>query len=124
VTIPKAFPRVWRFEMFGAELERTIPTTAASGGRTSPVISVVVPCYNEAVSVVEFHSRLQAVMKELGESWEVLYVNDGSLDRTLLLLMRYGTETAMSEFSICHETLVRKSPLLPGWITLEETLSW
>jgi polyisoprenyl-phosphate glycosyltransferase len=72
--------------MFGAELERTIPTTAASGGRTSPVISVVVPCYNEAASVVEFHSRLQAVMKELGESWEVLYVNDGSLDRTLLLL--------------------------------------
>ncbi|HET9147416.1 MAG TPA: glycosyltransferase family 2 protein [Acetobacteraceae bacterium] len=51
-----------------------------------PVFSVVVPCYNEAEGIDEFHRRLAAVMAGLGESWEVLYVNDGSRDATLLRL--------------------------------------
>ncbi len=45
--------------------------------------SVVVPCFNEATGIEEFHNRLSAVMNELGGVWEVIYVNDGSEDATL-----------------------------------------
>ena len=50
---------------------------------TLPTLSVVVPCFNEADGIEAFHARLAATMDSLGESWEVVYVNDGSLDTTL-----------------------------------------
>ncbi len=51
-----------------------------------PVFSVVVPCYNEELGIDEFHRRISAVMTGLGRSWEVVYVNDGSVDGTLIRL--------------------------------------
>jgi glycosyltransferase involved in cell wall biosynthesis len=48
-----------------------------------PALSVVVPCYNEALGLAEFHRRLSAVMDGIGRSWEIIYVNDGSADATL-----------------------------------------
>jgi len=51
-----------------------------------PTLSVVVPCYNEASCLAELHARLAAVLSPLG-SWEVVYVNDGSRDDTLRLLL-------------------------------------
>jgi polyisoprenyl-phosphate glycosyltransferase len=50
---------------------------------TAPEFSIVVPMFNEADGVRELHRRLSAVMDTLG-SWEVVYVNDGSRDATLL----------------------------------------
>ena len=50
---------------------------------TGPVFSVVVPMFNEAAGILLLHTRLRAVMEGIGESWEVVYVNDGSRDETL-----------------------------------------
>jgi len=47
-----------------------------------PGFSVVVPVFNEAACILDFHTRLAAVMERLG-SWEAIYVNDGSRDETL-----------------------------------------
>jgi glycosyltransferase involved in cell wall biosynthesis len=46
-----------------------------------PTISVVVPAYNEAAGLDNFHRRLVSALAGL-ESWEVVYVNDGSTDST------------------------------------------
>ncbi len=51
-----------------------------------PVYSVVVPCYNEEACIGETHRRLNAVLRGMGETYEVLYVDDGSRDRTPALL--------------------------------------
>jgi glycosyltransferase involved in cell wall biosynthesis len=50
-----------------------------------PEFSIIVPAFNEAEGLSALHPRLCAVMDRLG-SWEVVYVNDGSSDDTLLLL--------------------------------------
>lgn len=50
------------------------------------VYSVVIPCYNEEESIRETHRRLTEVMQGMGESYELVYVNDGSRDQTPLLL--------------------------------------
>ena len=55
-------------------------------GDRVPVLSVVVPCYNEAAGIETFHARLVPVMDAVGEPWEVVYVNDGSRDATLARL--------------------------------------
>ena len=51
----------------------------------TPVFSVVVPVFNEAEGLAEFHRRLSRVMDGLG-AWEVIYVNDGSTDAGLAVL--------------------------------------
>jgi glycosyltransferase involved in cell wall biosynthesis len=53
----------------------------------SRLLSVVVPLYNEQAMIPTFHTRLLAVLDRLALRSEVIYVNDGSTDRSLLLLL-------------------------------------
>jgi dolichol-phosphate mannosyltransferase len=53
---------------------------------THPDVSVVGPVYNEEATVTEFHRRLQVVRAELGLTSEVVYVDDGSTDKSLPLI--------------------------------------
>lgn len=48
--------------------------------------SVIVPCYNEEAVLQETHKRLTAVLRQMNETYEILYVNDGSRDRTAAIL--------------------------------------
>jgi dolichol-phosphate mannosyltransferase len=65
-----------------------------AGGRTGqknmthsqPILSVVLPVYNEEEVIPELHTRLQEFLVRLGVEAEVLFVNDGSRDRSLDLL--------------------------------------
>lgn len=45
-------------------------------------ISVVVPLYNEAESLVELEAWIRQVMEENGFSYEILFINDGSTDNS------------------------------------------
>jgi polyisoprenyl-phosphate glycosyltransferase len=47
-----------------------------------PIISVVVPVYNEEAVVFESYKRLKGVMEALNEPYELIFVNDGSRDAT------------------------------------------
>lgn len=47
-----------------------------------PIISVVVPVYNEEAVVFESYKRLKGVMESLNEPYELVFVNDGSRDET------------------------------------------
>jgi dolichol-phosphate mannosyltransferase len=51
-----------------------------------PTLSVVIPVFNEEESIPELDRRLRAFLGELGESWEVVFVDDGSRDRSGALL--------------------------------------
>ena len=50
--------------------------------QTRPAISVVVPCFNEEGSLPELHRRVSAVCTGMGQSYEIVLVNDGSRDAT------------------------------------------
>ncbi len=49
-------------------------------------ISVIVPCFNEEEGILTCHERLTAVLRQTGLVYEIIYVDDGSRDRTLALL--------------------------------------
>ncbi|GAA1821879.1 glycosyltransferase family 2 protein [Planosporangium flavigriseum] len=53
----------------------------------SPLLSVVVPMYNEEEVIPLFIERLRPVLDTLGDSYEVLTVDDGSVDATPQLLL-------------------------------------
>lgn len=50
--------------------------------KTACEISVVVPLYNEEDNVLELHTRLKKVLGALGRKYEIIFVDDGSRDRT------------------------------------------
>ncbi len=45
-------------------------------------LSVVIPLYNEEAVVGELHERLKAILDQTGRAWEIIFVDDGSKDRT------------------------------------------
>ncbi len=51
-----------------------------------PEISVVIPVYNEEAGLPALFARLYPALDALGRSYEVIFVNDGSRDRSAALL--------------------------------------
>jgi len=56
------------------------------------MISIVVPIFNEQELVRLFHAAVTDAMNDVGETWEVVYVNDGSRDSSLDLLRELQLE--------------------------------
>ena len=49
-------------------------------------ISVIVPCYNEEESLGHFYERTALVLAQMDVDYELLFVDDGSSDKTLPIL--------------------------------------
>jgi undecaprenyl-phosphate 4-deoxy-4-formamido-L-arabinose transferase len=54
----------------------------------NPEISVIIPAYNEEESLPQLCERIFSVLDGLKRTYEVIFVNDGSRDATLPLLLR------------------------------------
>ena len=54
--------------------------------RTRPTLSLVLPIFNEEEVIPELHRRLQEFLVKLALDAEVIFINDGSKDRSLTLL--------------------------------------
>jgi undecaprenyl-phosphate 4-deoxy-4-formamido-L-arabinose transferase len=52
----------------------------------NPAVSVVVPVYNEEAVLAALFGRLYPALDALGRSYEVIFVNDGSADRSAAML--------------------------------------
>lgn len=49
-------------------------------------LSIVVPCYNEELSLNPFYTELAKVVNHLENATEIIFVNDGSKDKTLKVM--------------------------------------
>lgn len=52
----------------------------------NPLLSVVIPVYNEEAGLASLFARLYPALDRLGISYEVIFTNDGSTDRSAALL--------------------------------------
>jgi len=50
--------------------------------QAAPELTVIATCYNEEETIGEFHQRLSKTLRETGRTHEIIYVNDGSHDKT------------------------------------------
>lgn len=57
-------------------------------------ISVIVPLFNEEESIPELYAWIERVMKANGFSYEVIFVNDGSTDRSWEIINRLQEQSA------------------------------
>jgi glycosyltransferase involved in cell wall biosynthesis len=62
------------------------------GDQPSPRLSIVAPCYNEELSLPQFVSRtIAAATAAVGDSYELILVNDGSKDHTWSCILALST---------------------------------
>jgi glycosyltransferase involved in cell wall biosynthesis len=59
--------------------------------------SVVIPAYNEVGTVQELYDRVVAVLTQMNEPWEIVYVDDGSHD---------GTSEALDKLAAADDRVV------------------
>jgi len=61
-------------------------------------LSVIIPIYNETEIIPELHRRLTQSVQQVTDSYELIFVNDGSKDNSLLELMRLSEKDTQSYF--------------------------
>jgi glycosyltransferase involved in cell wall biosynthesis len=55
-------------------------------------VSIVVPLYNEEENIEPLYKALKSVMDNEGNPYELLFVDDGSTDRTLTILRQFSQQ--------------------------------
>lgn len=81
----------------------------------TPVVSIVVPVFNEAAGLARFDARLSAVCDHLDRSVEVLYVDDGSRDRSLDVLTAIAARDARVTIVALARNVGQHAAVLAGF---------
>src|SRR5690242_16451116 len=68
------------------EQETVTRPTPETDGADAPEVSVFLPVYNEEPNLRPLHAKLDAALRALGRSAEIVYVDDGSTDDSLKIL--------------------------------------
>ncbi|MCD8310388.1 MAG: glycosyltransferase family 2 protein [Prevotellaceae bacterium] len=75
-------------------------------------ISVIIPLYNEEESLEELFCWIERVMKGGGYTWEVVFVDDGSTDRSWQVIERLRARAPQTVCGIKFRRNYGKSPAL------------
>jgi dolichol-phosphate mannosyltransferase len=60
----------------------------AAGSLPPPMLSIVIPVFNEEENLLTLHTRLTNTLSEQGLDYEIVFVDDGSQDQSPALLRR------------------------------------
>lgn len=67
------------------------PDRLPAPARSRPVLSVVVPVYEEEANLPVLHERLTVVLAEAEPNYEIVFVDDGSRDRSVSVMHDLAT---------------------------------
>lgn len=59
-----------------------------------PYVSLAIPVLNEEENLESLQARLNEILEQLGLDYEIIYVDDGSRDRSFAILQRFANEDA------------------------------
>jgi glycosyltransferase involved in cell wall biosynthesis len=78
-------------------------------------ISIIVPCYNEEESVPVFYREITKVMAKIDREFELLFVNDGSTDKTLEILRTIAAEDVHVRYLSFSRNFGKESAMYAGF---------
>ena len=91
-----------------------------------PILWVVIPCYNEESVLPETSKQLMLVMNQLIEQGKIdpvskiVYVNDGSKDKTWELIEKYNQENSLFSGISLSRNFGHQNALLAGLMTAKD----
>ena len=77
-------------------MQNQIPSQTSTAAETTPIISLVIPVFNEMEVLPLLFERLRKVMHDLKLDYEMVMVDDGSKDSSADFLIR---PTMLNQFS-------------------------
>ncbi|MER6999282.1 glycosyltransferase family 2 protein [Streptomyces sp. NPDC000410] len=78
------------------------------------LISIVVPCFNEEEIINRFHEHVTKELVLIGQEFELVYVDDGSQDRTLALLEEIAASDSRTRYVSFSRNFGKESAMLAG----------
>jgi undecaprenyl-phosphate 4-deoxy-4-formamido-L-arabinose transferase len=82
----------------------------------TPTLSVVIPVYNEELVLPTLFARLYPALDALGISYECVFVNDGSRDRSVALLrQQFERRPLETRVVIFHANFGQHSAIMAGF---------
>lgn len=85
-------------------------------GARKELISIIVPCYNEEESIPLFYKEMCRVMEQMQSltDFEILFVDDGSRDRTLVIAQELAREDPRVRFVSLSRNFGKESAIYAG----------
>ena len=79
------------------------------------LISIIIPCYNEEDALLVYYQEMSKIMAEMSEvKFELLFVDDGSSDRTLELLKDFNHKDPRCKFLSFSRNFGKESAIYAG----------
>lgn len=79
------------------------------------ILSIVVPCYNEEEMLLTFYEELQKVFEKLEDmETELIFVDDGSQDRTLALIKEFREKDRSVKYLSFSRNFGKEAAILAG----------
>jgi len=79
------------------------------------MISIIIPCYNEEESLPYFYKAIDKVMTKMKDvKFELIFVNDGSKDKTLEILKEYSKEDKRVKYVSFSRNFGKEAAMLAG----------
>ena len=85
-----------------------------SSNATHPLLSVVVPMYNESEGIGLFFERIVPILDGITRDWEIICVNDGSTDNTLALIQTKSAADARVRYISLSRNFGKEPALSAG----------
>ena len=80
-------------------------------------VTILVPCYNEEESLPLFYESLLKIIESIPQKyeWELLFVNDGSRDRTLQVLRNLRERDSRVSYLDLYRNFGKERAMLAGF---------
>jgi len=77
-------------------------------------ISIIVPCYNEEEAIPDFYNEITELLNSLNKSYEVIFIDDGSKDKTLNILKELSDKDSNIHFISFSRNFGKEAAMLAG----------
>jgi glycosyltransferase involved in cell wall biosynthesis len=78
-------------------------------------ISLVLPVYNEESAIEELYQKLSAVMKTVGRAYEILFIDDGSKDKSVSIIKRIAQDDSRVQLIMLRRNFGQTPALAAGF---------
>lgn len=90
---------------------------------SQPMISLVIPVYNEEKNLHALMERIRPVMQNMGKPYEVILIDDGSRDESLSILKSFSTQPEVKVVELVrnygqHAAILAGFSIVRGDITI------
>lgn len=79
-------------------------------------ISLIIPCYNEEESLPLFFEATTKVMKRMNYDYEIIFINDGSVDNTLQVLYNISKLDSKVKYISFSKNFGKESAMYAGFV--------